>query len=100
MFILGGTVPLKESLCDFLIRHVTCKYDKNHKEHLIGVYIFFAKYGSVCEIDVFPVGVFSICEIWKVMETQLFHLGESKISLQVDKFLETSNFRELILFGS
>lgn len=43
MFILGGTVPLKESLCDFLIRHVTCKYDKNHKEHLIGVYIFFCK---------------------------------------------------------
>ncbi len=42
----------------------------------VGRYLFFAICGSFCEIDVFPLGVFSIhnfnLAIWRVMETWLF----------------------------
>lgn len=46
------------------------------------------------------IGVFAKLRLKGNGQAANVHLGESKISWQVDLFLETSNFRDFILFGS
>ncbi len=72
---LGGYSTLKSDHMTFYIRHVACKCGKNVSIAVLAKYSFFriaqkttscerknffAIYGSFCEIDAFPLGVFSI----------------------------------------